>query len=174
VSDSFIYLSLQRTLGFDAEFLPLLYMATPTIYLTLAVPFGKLADRVGSGRIIAVGYTAMLLVYVTLSSSWPATVVGVATVVLLGMFYAATDGVFAALASGELSAETRATGLATVSTLNDGGKMIASFVFGWLWSTGQPAAGVIGMFQIVLLAAIAIVTVLLWPLLKRRPAHDHA
>jgi hypothetical protein len=96
VSDSFIYLSLQRTLGFDAEFLPLLYTATPAIYLTLATPFGRIADRVGSARVIAVGYTAMLLLYGTLSSSWPATVVGVATVVLLGMFYAATDGVFAA------------------------------------------------------------------------------
>jgi MFS family permease len=174
VSDSFIYLSLQRTLGFDAELLPLLYTATPAIYLTLATPFGKIADRVGSARVIGVGYTAMLLLYGTLSSSWPATVVGVATVVLLGMFYAATDGVFAALASAELPAETRATGLATVSTLNDAGKMIASFGFGWLWSTGQPAAGVIEKFQIVLLAALAIAAVLLWPLLKRRPAHDHA
>ena len=174
VSDSFIYLSLQRTLGFDAEFLPLLYTATPAIYLTLAAPFGRIADRVGSARVIAVGYAAMLLLYGTLSSSWPATVVGVATVVLLGMFYAATDGVFAALASAELPAETRATGLATVSTLNDAGKMIASFVFGWLWSTGEPAAGVIEKFQIVLLAALAIAAVLLWPLLKRRPAHDHA
>jgi len=90
------------------------------------------------------------------------------------MFYAATDGVFAALASAELPAETRATGLATVSTLNDAGKMIASFAFGWLWSTGQPAAGVIETFQIILLAALAIAAVLLWPLLKIRPAHDHA
>jgi nitrate/nitrite transporter NarK len=173
VSDSFIYLSLQRTLGFDAEFLPLLYTATPAIYLTLAAPLGWIADRVGSARVIGVGYTAMLLLYGTLSSSWPATVVAVATVVLLGLFYAATDGVFAALASAELPAETRATGLATVSTLNDAGKMIASFGFGWLWSTGRPAAGVIEIFQIVLLAALAIAAVLLWPLLKRRPAHDH-
>jgi hypothetical protein len=112
--------------------------------------------------------------YVTLASSWPATVVGVATVALLGMFYAATDGVFAALASAELSAERRATGLAAVSTLNDAGKMIASFAFGWLWSTGQPAAGVIQVFQIVLLVALAIVAIVLWPLLKRRPAHEHA
>jgi len=174
VSDSFIYLTLQRTLGFDAELLPLLYMATPTIYLTFAVPFGRIADRVGSARVIAVGYAAMLLLYVTLSSSWPATVVGVAAVLLLGMFYAATDGVFAALASAELSADTRATGLATVSTLNDAGKMIASFAFGWLWSTGQPAGAVVEKFQIVLLAALAIVAVLLWPLLKRRPSHDDA
>jgi len=116
----------------------------------------------------------MLMLYVTLSSSWPATVVGVATVALLGIFYAATDGVFAALASAELVEETRATGLATVSTLNDAGKMIASFAFGLLWSTGRPAAGVIQMFQIVLLVALAIVAVVLWPLLKTRPAHDHA
>jgi len=174
VSDSFIYLSLQRTLGFDAAFLPLLYTATPTIYLTFATPFGWLADRVGIARVIGAGYFAMLLLYVTLSSAWPATVVGVATVVLLGTFYAATDGVFAALASAELSAERRATGLATVSTLNDAGKMIASIAFGFLWSTGQPAAGVIQKFQIVLLAAIAVVAVLLWPLLKKQPAHDHA
>jgi hypothetical protein len=52
--------------------------------------------------------------------------------------------------------------------------MIASFAFGWLWSNGQPVAGVLQKFQIVLLAAIVVVAVLLWPLLKKQPAHDHA
>ena len=66
-------------------------------------------------------------------------VIGVVAVILLGLFYAATDGVFAALASAQLPVERRAAGLAAVSTANDVGRMFASILFGWLWSSGATA-----------------------------------
>lgn len=167
VSDSFIYLTLQRNLGFNAEMLPLLYIATPSVYLLLSVPFGRIADRIGTARVVLVGYGGMLALYFTLASSLPGTVVGIATVVLLGMFYAATDGVFAALTSLQLAPERRATGLAIVSTLNDVGRLIASVTFGWLWSVHGPATSAIRQFQAALIAALVIAAALVWPMLKR-------
>jgi len=167
ISDSFIYLSLQRRLGFSAEFLPLLYVATPAVYLTLAAPAGRIADRVGSAKVIFAGYAALLAVYVLLATNVAAITLAVSSVVLLGTFYAATDGVFAALASAELPAARRATGLAIVGTSNDVGRMAASLMFGWLWSRSTPVAGV-ERFQLALVAAIAIAVFLLWPILTRR------
>jgi MFS family permease len=167
ISDSFIYLSLQRTLGFNAELLPLLYVATPAVYLTLAAPAGRIADRVGSTKVILVGYAALCGVYLLLASSLAAVPLAIASVVLLGVFYASTDGVFAALASAELPVARRATGLAIVGTSNDVGRMIASVTFGWLWSRGTPVAAV-QQFQVALVVAVTIATCLLWPIVTRR------
>ncbi len=166
VSDSFIYLSIQRLLGFPIEYLPLLYVATPGIYLSLATPVGRVADRFGSARVIRAGALAMLVLYLTLGSGLPPMVIGVAAVILLGLFYASTDGVFAALASAELPVERRAAGLAAVSTANDVGRMFASMLFGWLWSYGA-TADALRHFQIGLIVALCVVTVLLWPMLRK-------
>jgi MFS family permease len=167
VSDSFIYLSIQRLIGFPIEYLPLLYVATPAVYLSLATPGGRLADRFGSARVIVGGYMAMLTVYIVLASNLAPMVVGIVAVALLGLFYAATDGVFAALASAELSTERRAAGLAAVSTANDVGRMLASILFGWLWSSG--ATGIaLRDFQIGLAVALCVVTMVLWPMLRRQ------
>lgn len=164
VSDSFVYLSIQRLLEFPIEYLPLLYVATPGVYLTLATPAGRLADRFGSARVVTAGYAAMLLLYVMLGSGLPSIAIGLAAVILLGVFYAATDGVFAALASAALPAERRAAGLAAVSTANDVGRMIASVVFGVLWASG--ATNAFRYFQIGLVVALCVVAMLLWPMLR--------
>ncbi len=169
ISDSFIYLSLQRTLGFDAQYLPLLYVATPSVYLLLAAPIGALADHVGSGIVIIAGYAGLFAVYLALSSALPAIVVAVLCVTLLGAFYASTDGVFAALASAELPREQRATGLAMVGTLQDVGRMAASVMFGWMWSHTSTRTAV-QQFQIMLVIAVLAAGALLWPMLIRRRA----
>lgn len=164
VSDSFIYLSIQRLLQFPVEYLPLLYVATPGVYLTLATPVGRIADRYGSARVVTAGYAAMLLLYLALGSGLPSVAVGVIAVVLLGIFYAATDGVFAALASAALPVERRAAGLAAVSTANDVGRMLASVLFGVLWSAG--ASDAFQYFQIGLVVALCVSAMLLWPMLR--------
>lgn len=169
VSDSFIYLSIQRLVGFPITYLPLFYVATPAVYLTLATPFGRIADRFGSARVIVAGYAAMLVVYLVLGSGLPPIAVAIAAVILLGCFYAATDGVFAALSSAELPRERRAAGLATVSTANDVGRMLASMLFGWLWSAGA-STDALRQFQIGLVVALCVVTMLLWPMLRKEPA----
>jgi MFS family permease len=168
VSDSFVYLSIQRLLNFPVEYLPLLYVATPAVYLTLATPIGRLADRFGSARVIVVGYAALFLVYLALGSGLPPMAAGIGAVILLGVFYAATDGVFAALASAALPVKSRAAGLAAVSTANDVGRMLASVLFGWLWSTGANAEA-FRYFQLGLVVALCGVAVLLWPMLRSEP-----
>ncbi len=90
---------------------------------------------------------------------------------LLGVFYAATDGVFAALASAELPVDRRASGLALVSAGNDAGRMFASVIFGWQWSRGAADAAVVP-FQIGLPIMITIVGFLLAPWLTTAKRHD--
>ena len=160
ISDAFIYLSLQRKLGFDQSYLPLLFVATPAVYLTLAIPVGRVADRVGRTSVIVGGYAALLLLYVILASSASSLAVIVVCVFLLGSFYAMTDGVFAALASSEVPPERRATGLALVSTCGDVGRLVSSVFFGWMWSRSSPDAAArafIPLMAVTLVLAIVVI-----------------
>ena len=50
ISDAFVYLTLQRSLDFDARFLPLLYVATAASYMLLAVPQDWGASVPGGSR----------------------------------------------------------------------------------------------------------------------------
>lgn len=161
ISDAFIYLSLQRKLNFDHRYLPLLFVATPAVYLTLAIPAGRIADRVGRAAVILGGYSALLALYVILSSAASSLTTIALCVLLLGAFYAMTDGVFAALASAALPAERRATGLGIVGTCNDVGRLASSIAFGWLWSRGTPDTAV-RTFVPVLLIALGVSVAVIW------------
>ena len=47
IGDGFLYLALQRREDFAAKYFPLLFAGTALVYLLLAIPFGRLADRWG-------------------------------------------------------------------------------------------------------------------------------
>jgi hypothetical protein len=55
-------------------------------------------------------------------------------VALLGTYYACTEGIVVALASGMLPPELRASGLALLSTATSLSRLGASVVFGWIWT----------------------------------------
>ena len=63
MSDGFVYLGLQQNLDFAGRNLPLLYVATSLVYMLLAIPAGRLADRVGRAKVFVCGYLLLLVVY---------------------------------------------------------------------------------------------------------------
>ena len=133
-SDAFIYLALQQELDIDARWFPLLFVGTALVFMTLAVPLGRLADRVGRARVFVAGHLLLGLVYASLISP----VLGGATLPLcllaLGTYYAATDGVLAAMGSALLPEELRGSGLALLGTSTNIAKLVASIAFGATWS----------------------------------------
>ncbi len=111
LSDSFIYLVLQRRLDFNPVYLPLLYVATPAVYMTLAAPVGWIADRIGRGTTVIAGYAALLAVYAMLLLPDAGLTTLVLTILCMGAYYAATDGVVPALVSAVVEPRLRASGL---------------------------------------------------------------
>jgi MFS family permease len=134
ISDGFLYLALQRHLDFDERFLPLLFTGSALAYMLLAVPMGRLADRVGRGRVFLGGYALVLPVYVSLLL--PATGAAVLPLYLLcvGAYYAATEGVLVALASTLVPRSLVGSGLALLVTATSLTKLLASLMLGSIWT----------------------------------------
>jgi predicted MFS family arabinose efflux permease len=159
VSDAFFYLTLQRRFHFQTGFFPLMYVVTAAIFMVLAFPMGLLADRVGRTRVFLGSYLLLLLAYVALLL--PTTGIGLmgGSLLLLGGYYAGTDGVLMALASSRLPVDLRASGMALLMTVINLARLAGSILFGWLW-TWRGVEFAVGVFGSGLLAAMALTLLL--------------
>jgi MFS family permease len=159
-SDAFILLTLQRKLELGAPAFPLLFVGSSAVYMLLAVPVGRLADRVGRGRVLLGGYALLLGVYAALLQPADGWLVLVIALGLLGAYYAATDGVLMALGSALVPDEIRGSGLALLGTTTSVARLVASLLFGALWTLwGIDAA--VASFGVALLSAMALSALLL-------------
>ncbi|MEE4544168.1 MFS transporter [Streptomyces sp. V4-01] len=134
VSDSFVYLLLQRRLGVPDRWFALLPLGTAAAFLLLAVPLGRWADRVGRWRVFVGGHLALLLAYGLLLGGSRAGALPYAVLGLHGAFYAATDGVLMAAAAGSVPAGLRSSGLALVQTGQAAARFVCSIAFGAAWT----------------------------------------
>jgi MFS family permease len=160
VSDGFLYLALQDREGLPAAVFPLLFVGTAVVYMSLAIPIGRLADRIGRVRVFLGGQLLLAGAYLLALLPVPGMMSVVATISLLGVYYAATDGVLAAIVSGLVPAPVRASGLAAVQTVVAAGRLVSALAFGAIWTvTGVNAA--LAAFLAALLVAVPIATRLL-------------
>ncbi|MFI9425431.1 MFS transporter [Streptomyces achromogenes] len=150
VSDSFVYLLLQRRLGVPDRWFALLPLGTAAAFLLLAVPLGRLADRVGRWTVFLAGHGALLAGYGLLLGSWRGTALPWLVLALHGCFYAATDGVLMAAASDSVPQALRSSGLAVVQTGQALTRFVCSLLFGAAWTVWGDRAALAG-------AAVALV-----------------
>lgn len=155
VSDGLIYLVLQRQLAFDPARITLLFVGTPLCYFLLAGPFGVIADRIGPRRLFVAGHAMLFAVYALLWEASAGPLVVGLCLLLLGAYYAATDGILAAMASIVLPADLRATGLGLLATCTTAARGLAAVAFGALW-TYQSSGTALGMFGVALAGGMLI------------------
>ncbi len=151
VGDGFLYLVLLDSGGLDARFFPLFYLGTSLVYLALAVPLGRWADRTGRARVFVLGHLALALAFgcgAVPIGGWLPAVAGVA---LLGLYYATTDGVLAAIAGQVAQAPVRASSIASAQTVVAVARFAASACFGVLWVTIGPQTAILTMGVLLLL-----------------------
>jgi len=161
ISDGFLYLSLQQRDDFAALYFPLLFVGTNLTYLALAVPFGRLADRVGRAKVLIGGHLFLVGAYLFAAGAVTGLSGTVACLALLGAFYAATDGVLSALTSTLVPTSLLARGLATTQTVVAAARFGSSLVFGMLWvNLGR------GPAVLVLASLLALAIPFAWHLLR--------
>jgi MFS family permease len=165
VGDGFLYLALLERGGFGAVWFPLLYVGTNIAYLALAVPAGRLADRVGRARVLVLGHVALLAAYLGAATPFAGIGATLVTLLLLGAFYAATDGVLAALAGRSVAPSVRTSGIAAAQTTVAVARMASSAAFGLLWFVFGPSVALL-----LVGAALLVVVPVAWTTLVRLDA----
>lgn len=134
ISDGFLYLIIANKTSLSLATFPLLFAASAIVYLLLAVPVGAIADRVGRTRVFIAGHGALVILYLLLVTGdqlnwW----FGAAALALVGLFYACTDGVLAALVSAQSEPDLRSSAIATVGVAGSLGRLVSSVIFGAAW-----------------------------------------
>lgn len=161
ISDSFVFLILQRRLGLAVTAFPLLYVGTSLFTSACAIPCGRLADRYGRTRVLMGGYGVLALVYLMLLAPAGGGLLMLgAAVALLGVYYAATDGVLTAMAAAVLPPSHAGSGLAVLATASNTARLAASIVFGFLWSRSGIAPAT-ACYLAALVAAIVCASIVL-------------
>lgn len=169
IGDGFVYLVLQSRSDFAAQWFPLMYVGTNIAFLALAIPLGRLADRIGRARVFVYGHVALLAAYVVAAAPLADIASTVLCLVLLGAFYAATDGVLAALAAQLTTPETHGTGIAAAQTVVAITRFLSATGFGVLWyALGRENA--MWIVAALLAVAIPLVALLLRPFLSANGA----
>ena len=160
ISDAFLYLLIQRQVSFSTGLFPLLFVGSAAAYFVFAIPAGRLADRVGRRNSLLAGYVLLAVAYALITRPGLDMIGVVVSLLLLGAYYALTDGVLMALVSNTCRAEQRATAMAVVGTLTSGGRFVASIAFGALW-TWYGEAFAVKVFIVALAGAVALAGLIL-------------
>jgi MFS family permease len=154
-SDAFIFLVLQDKLDLSLGLFPLLFVGMTTVYMLLAVPVGRIADRIGRGRVLLGGYGLLLCVYGALLAPIAGPLLVALALALMGTYYAATDGVLAAFGSAIVPDAVRGSGLALLNTTTGVAKLLSSIAFGALWTLTSPNTAIV-IFGAALLVAMGL------------------
>jgi MFS family permease len=155
IADASIYLTVQQRTSFDSAYFPLLYVGMNISYLLLAIPMGLLADRVGRSRVFLGGFVLLFGLYLVLLRPSLSPIDVLATIALLGAFYACTDGVLNAMASVASPEGLRTSGLAVLTTAT----AISALCSGIMWGLFAEWWGVVTTakaFAVVLAVSIVV------------------
>ena len=144
ISDGLVYLTMQREAGIDAKTMPLMFALTSAVFLLAAAPAGRLADRIGLVPLFLAGYAVLASLYLWIAFGPHQSLSAViAVVALMGLHYAATDGVLAATAARTLNPQVRTSGLAVISTAVGLIRIGSSSLYGWMWQRIDQHAAVV-------------------------------
>lgn len=165
IGDGFIYLVIFEASktdteigisGFGFQWFPLLFAGTAVVFLTTATPLGRLADRVGRARVWVGGQLALAGVYGALLFSPSSTAGVLGVLVLLGIYYGATDGVLPALAAGVIPNSGRSSGLGLLSTSVALSRVVAALTFGLIWERfGVDSALILALSGVLFVTAVS-------------------
>ena len=163
-SEAFLVLRAQQG-GIPLALVPLVMVAMNLVYAASAYPFGKLSDRMGHTKLLALGLLVLVAADLVLaySSHWGVVLAGVA---LWGVHMGITQGLLTTMVADTAPPALRGTAYGFFNLASGLALLVASVLAGLLWDRlGAPAtfyAGA-GLCGLALLA-------LAWRPLKSRPA----
>jgi MFS family permease len=154
-SNTFLLLR-AKSAGFNDINVILLYFLYNITASLLAIPFGKLSDRIGRKNVLTVGYLTFSIVYFGFAFS-TRQLSFVAIFILYGVFTAMTAGVERALIAEISPKELTGTMLGLHSTITGIALLPASMICGFLWNAFGTAVPFVFGAGMSLLAALLLI-----------------
>jgi MFS family permease len=137
-SDSFLLLRL-TDLGIPVVWIPLLWSALHVVKSMTSVGGGALSDRLGRRTLIGLGWVVYALVYAGFAIFDTAMAV-VIVFLSYGLFFGLTEGVEKAWVADLTPARRQGTAFGIYNGMLGVGSLIASVVFGYIWTRASPQA----------------------------------
>ena len=132
-SNAFLLLRASE-LGFTSAEVILLYFTYNITAAVIAIPFGKLSDRIGRKKLLIAGYATFALVYFGFAFATAKWVI-IGMFVLYGLYTAMVTGVERAFIAEIAPPQWKGTMLGLLSTLVGIALLPASVIAGVLWNT---------------------------------------
>ena len=161
-SDAFLVLR-AREAGFSIRAILAAFLVFNLLAAALALPVGRLSDRFGRVRFLALGWLVYGVTYAVMGTAATPTVF-LGALLAYGAFYGFTEGVEKALLADLLPAEARGTGFGALQSVLGLGALLASPVMGLLMAWAGAKAAFLATGGVALGAMIALVA---WGRIRR-------
>jgi MFS family permease len=136
-SEAFLVLRASQV-GVPIAAVPLVMVAMNVVYSATAYPFGRLADRMSHGRLLAAGLVVLIAADLLLAQAADWRVLGMG-VVLWGVHMGMTQGLMAAMVADTAPADLRGTAFGLFNLASGVALLVSSSLAGLLWQFAGPA-----------------------------------
>ena len=157
-SEAFLVLRAQE-LKLELVWMPLVLVLMNVVYALAAYPFGRLADRLDRGALLAAGFAVLVLADLVLAL--PGGLPGLAAGVMLwGLHMGMTQGLLAALVADTAPASLRGTAFGMFNLVCGVTLLLASVLAGELWQRVGAQATFLGGASFAALALTGLLVLL--------------
>lgn len=118
--------------GIDKAYIPFIYMIFNTVSVFLAIPIGKLSDRIGREKLIIAGFLVYAIVYFFFGS-FNSINIFIILFVLYGLYSALTDGSQKSMVSDLVGYDLKGTGFGIYHAVIGITLLPASIIAGYLY-----------------------------------------
>lgn len=165
-SDAFLVLKAQH-LGLNLRHTLLVFLGFNLVAALFALPIGRLSDRYGRLRFLAVGWMIYAVCYLSFAFSTSKTSF-MWTLLGYGLFYAMTEGVLRAVLADLLPPDKRGSGYGALQLVLGASTLLASPIMGlvmarWGQSMAFMSAGLIAVMAVAMLCT--------WEVRRKRSIH---
>lgn len=150
--------------GIDKSYIPFMYMIFNTVSVLLAIPIGKLSDRVGRERLIILGFLVYAIVYYFFGRFNNINIF-IFSFMLYGFYSALTDGSQKAMISDIVSKDLKGTGFGIYHAVLGITLLPASLIAGLLYDKVNSNAP---FYFGSVMALIATILMIIFTILNRK------
>ncbi len=160
-TDALLLIKMTET-GLKQAYIPFIYMLFNIVSVILAIPTGKLSDKIGRKKLIVLGFLVYALVY-TMFGTFNDIGVFIFAFILYGVYSVLTDSCQKAMVSDLISKDLKGTGYGLYHAMLGITLLPASLIAGVLYDTVSSSApfyfgALMSMFAAILMIIFAIYT----------------